>query len=61
LTAEVLKDDEATICQDISCRYARINLIVTTGNECDSHTDWDAEQRDDKAEGDFKQQFVLST
>jgi hypothetical protein len=25
------------------------------------HTDWDADQWDDEAEGDFKQQSVMST
>jgi hypothetical protein len=34
---------------------------VTTGNQWDERTYWDADQRDDKAESDFKQQFVVST
>jgi hypothetical protein len=61
LTAEVLNDDVAKTRQDISCRDARVESLVKTGNECDKRTDRDADQRDDKAEGDFKQQSVVSS
>jgi len=61
LTPEVLNDDVARTGKNISCRDARINSIAMTENGCKEHTNWNADQRYDKAEGNFKQQLMMST